>query len=102
MTYQVRFTRAAAADLERLYDVILERDETDFQLDERALQAIRDGMATLRTSPFTCRKVQRDTPFLRELIVPFGRSGYVALFDIEDSQTVTVLAVRHQLEDDYH
>jgi ParE toxin of type II toxin-antitoxin system, parDE len=28
--------------------------------------------------------------------------GYVALFEIEDASTVTVLAVRHQLEDDYH
>jgi plasmid stabilization system protein ParE len=102
MTYQVRFTRAAAADLERLYDFILERDETDFMLAERALQAIRDGIATLRTSPFTCRKAQRDTPFLRELLVPFGGSGYVALFEIDDSQTITALAVRHQLEDDYH
>ncbi|QQC66647.1 type II toxin-antitoxin system RelE/ParE family toxin [Paraburkholderia ginsengisoli] len=102
MTYQVRFTRAAAADLERLYDFILERADTDWQLAERALQAIRGGVATLRTSPFTCRKVQRDTPFLRELLIPFGRSGYVALFEIESSQTVTVLAVRYQLEDDYH
>jgi hypothetical protein len=24
------------------------------------------------------------------------------LFEIDDSKTVTVLAVRHQLEDDYH
>jgi len=102
MTYQVRFTRAAAADLDRLYDFILERDETDFAVAERALQAIRDGIATLRTSPFTCRKAQSDTPFLRELLIPFGGAGYVALFEIEGSQTVTVLAVRHQLEDDYH
>jgi hypothetical protein len=29
-------------------------------------------------------------------------SGYVALFEIEDAATVTILAVRHQLEDDYH
>ncbi len=40
--------------------------------------------------------------FLRELIVPFGCSGYVALFEIEDESNVTVVAVRHQLEDDYH
>jgi hypothetical protein len=26
----------------------------------------------------------------------------VALFEIDDQQTVTVLAVRHQREDDYH
>ncbi|WP_233856566.1 type II toxin-antitoxin system RelE/ParE family toxin [Paraburkholderia sp. HD33-4] len=102
MTYQGRLTRAAAADLQRLYDFILERDGMDFSLVESALQAIRAGIATLRTSPFTCRKVQRDTPFLRELLIPFGRVGYVALFEIDNSQTVTVLAVRDQLEDDCH
>ncbi len=42
------------------------------------------------------------SPFLRELVIPFGHSGYVALFEIEDAATVTILAVRHQLEDDYH
>jgi plasmid stabilization system protein ParE len=102
MTFAVRFTLEAAADLERLYDFVLERDATDLKLAENTLQAIRDGVATLRSSPFTCRKARSDAPFLRELIIPFGRSGYVALFEIEDSETVTVLAIRHQLEDDYH
>ena len=41
-------------------------------------------------------------PFLRELAIPFGGSGYVALFEIEDRDTVTLLAVRHQREEDYH
>jgi plasmid stabilization system protein ParE len=39
---------------------------------------------------------------LRELVISFGGAGYVALFEIEDNETVTVLAVRHQREDDYH
>jgi hypothetical protein len=37
-----------------------------------------------------------------QLIVPFGRSGYVALFEVENDSTVAVVAVRLQLEDDYH
>lgn len=38
----------------------------------------------------------------RELLVmSAGANGYVALFEIEDSQTVTVLAVRHQREEDF-
>ena len=49
MTYAVRFTLEAAADLDRLYDFILQRDATDFTLAEAALQAIRNGFATLRT-----------------------------------------------------
>ena len=30
---------------------------------------------------------------MREVISSFGTNGYVALFEIEDSQTVTVLAI---------
>jgi hypothetical protein len=58
--------------------------------------------ACLETSPFSCRKAAPDNTFLRELIIAFGASGYVALFEIDDAKTVTVLAVRHQREDDYH
>ena len=105
MTFRVRLTRDAEADLERLFDFVLERalarDSGDLGLAERALSALRAGIATLRTSPFTCRRAGQ-SPFLRELIVPFGRSGYVALFEIEDASKVDVLAVRHQLEDDYY
>jgi mRNA-degrading endonuclease RelE of RelBE toxin-antitoxin system len=36
------------------------------------------------------------------LIVSFGTNGYVVLFEIEDNQTVTVLAIRHQREEDYY
>jgi hypothetical protein len=58
----------------------------------------------LRVFPFSYRKAVggAGTPFLREMIIPFGSSGYVALFEIEDPQTVTILAVRHQREEDYH
>ena len=52
--------------------------------------------------PITCRKADASNPFLRELVIPFGAAGYVALFEIEDSSTVTILAIRHQREDDYH
>lgn len=102
MTFAIRFTGSAAEDLERLYDFILTRDTLDESLAERALHAIYQGIATLRASPYTCRKAQSNLPFLRELIIPFGRSGYVALFEIDDSDTVTILGVRHQLENDYH
>jgi plasmid stabilization system protein ParE len=37
----------------------------------------------------------------RELVIPFGHDGYVALFEIMDDRTVVVAAVRHQREDDY-
>ena len=105
MNVRVRLTRNAEADLERLFDFVLERElgraGGDLELAEEALAAIRAGVATLKTSPFTCRKAGQ-SPFLRELIIPFGRSGYVALFEIVGMTEVVVCAVRHQLEDDYH
>lgn len=55
----------------------------------------------LKTSPFSCRKAGH-SPFLRELIIPFGRTGYVALFEIESANDTVVVAVRHQREDEYH
>lgn len=104
MSYSVRFTRQAAEDLERLYDFILERELSkvgDLELAERAFDAIEHGIATLCFSPFTCRKAG-DSPFIRELVIPFGATGYVALFEIEATDSIVVAAVRHQREDDYH
>ncbi len=107
MTYQVRYTAAAEEDLQRLFDFLLEHDLATAR---RALDAIRKSMALLESFPFTCRKAQtgqlpgsmRNSPFLRELVISFGASGYVALFEIENDTLVTVLAVRHQRESDYH
>ena len=104
MSFRVRLTREAEADLERLFEFVLDRERDraggDLHLAELALAAIRAGISTLRTSPFTCRKAG-PSPFLRELVIPFGRSGYVALFEIVGDSDVVVSAVRHQLEDDY-
>lgn len=106
MSYQVKLTHEAEDDLLRLFDYVLERELTragggDLALADRAISAIKAGFATLQSSPFTCRKADQ-SPFLRELVIPFGGTGYVALFEISDSSTVIVAAVRHQREDDYH
>jgi plasmid stabilization system protein ParE len=104
MTYTVEFSAAAADDLEQLFDVALQREldsETgDLDIPDRAMQAIKDGMAFLKSSPFSCRKAANN-PFLRELVIAFGSTGYVALFEIVDSNTVIIGAIRHQREDDY-
>jgi plasmid stabilization system protein ParE len=102
VSYRVRFTKDAEADLVRLYDVILSRDETDWAVADRALDAIKNAIKSLEISPFSCRKANPSDPFLRELVIPFGSAGYVALCEIDDDETVTILAVRHQREDDYH
>ena len=103
--FTVTFSAAAAQDLQALFDFALQREldsETgDLDIPARALQAIQDGIGFLQTSPFACRKAG-SSPFLRELVIPFGRSGYVALFEIVDPGSVIIGAVRHQREDDYH
>lgn len=104
MSFRVRLTREAEQDLLRLFDFLLQREIErggDLQLAQRALQAIHDGFALLERTPFTCRKAGADA-FLRELVIPFGNAGYVALFEIVDRANVVVAAVRHQREDDYH
>ena len=97
MSYLVRYTRSARADLLRLFDFLAAED---LAAARRALGAIEKGMAFLAEFPFSCRKHSVDSPFLRELVIRFGKAGYVALFEIENETTVTILAVRHQREDD--
>ena len=97
--YRIRFTPDAEDDLLRLYDLLLEKD---LAAAESALEAVRNGVELLSLSPFSCRKAGAGNPLLREIVIPFGASGYVALFEIEGPSTVTVVAVRHQREDDYH
>ena len=98
MSYTVRFAPAAAKDLQRLFDFFAERD---LKAARRARSAIAKGLEFLRTFPFSCRKAATEHPFLRELVISFGANGYVVLFEIEGIQTVTVLAVRHQREEDF-
>jgi plasmid stabilization system protein ParE len=99
MSYQVRYTRAAKEDMVRLYDFLLEKD---ISAARKALDAIQKGIEFLQDFPFTCRKVVPDNPLLREMIISFGARGYVVLFEIEDNKTVTILAMRHQREEDYY
>jgi plasmid stabilization system protein ParE len=101
MSYRIRFTHDAEDDLLRLFDFLLEQDVA---LAKRAEVAIYKAIEMLGLFPFSCRKVANETSnqLLRELLIPFGNTGYVALFEIEDSKTVTIVAVRHQREEDYH
>ena len=99
MSYKVRYTLAAKEDLKRLFTFLAEQD---IQAAKPARKTIAASIQLLEQFPFTCRKAVSDNAYLRELVIPFGGAGYVALFEIEDCEIVTVLAVRHQREDDYH
>jgi plasmid stabilization system protein ParE len=100
VSFRIRFTLEAKQDLERLYGFLVAHD---LAAAERALEIIDRAWTILEEFPFSCRKAdEANSSFIREFVIPFGNAGYVALFEIDDDLTVTVLAVRHQREDDYH
>jgi plasmid stabilization system protein ParE len=97
LTYLIRFTRRSRDDQKRLYLFLSKHDKSSAK---HARDNIYKAIDTLRIFPFTCRKAQPNNPFLRELIISFGANGYVALFEIEEEKTVTIIAVRCQQMDD--
>ena len=103
MSFSVRLTREALEDLQRLEDFLVElaSQHGDYDLPVRAVEAIRRELRILETNPYTCRKAGSN-PLERELVIPFGGSGYVALFEITSEHEIAVSAIRHQREDDYH
>jgi plasmid stabilization system protein ParE len=104
MTYVVEFTDEAVDDLTELYAFLLERAETleDLAIADSALAVIRETCVHhLAITPYSYRKVGSG-PTLRELIVPFGSTGYVVRFDIRSPRLVLVIGARHQREEDFH
>lgn len=68
------------------------------QAARRAGQTIERQFALLETTPDIGRPLL-ELPVLRELIIGFGDSGYVALYHYEPADDVVyVLAFRHQKE----
>ena len=90
--------------MRRLEDFAIERemasDTPDWTTPQRALDAIGDGLRLLSWSPYSCRRAELGNGRSREVIVPFGSTGYVVLFEIVN-EDVVVGAVRHQREEDY-
>ena len=103
MSFVVELSSAAEADLERLFDFLLDRSDTTEDLDraQAAIDAIRaTAQHRLAITPFSCRKAAQN-PAQRELIIPFGGTGYVTMYEIVSPSNVLIFAVRHQREEDY-
>jgi len=67
----------------------------------RGAEAILSQLEMLERYPAMGRPLE-DVPELRELLIPFGESGYVALYRYEASDdAVYILAFRHQKEAGY-
>ena len=91
-------TAGALAGLSRCRQFLLSKNPAAAQ---RAGQAISRYLSLLETTPAMGRPFD-DQPELRELVIPFGDSGYVALYRYEPAQdTIYVLAFRHQKEAGY-
>ena len=95
---RVIITEGAVAGLERCRLFLTDKNP---QAVIKAAQAIEQKLIILETDPRIGRPLN-DFPELRELIIPFGDSGYVALYRFdENSNSVYVLAFRHQKEAGY-
>ena len=94
----VRLSARAQSDLSRLHAFLFEKDANAAK---RALLAIREAFMPLKHSPLLGRPVE-ERGYLRELVIDFGASGYLAMYRFEPSlDAVTILAIKHQREDDY-
>lgn len=93
---KLSYSRRALADLERLTDFLAEIDPLAAS---DAVDLIGEAVSLLARHPLIGRSVEGG---LRELVISRGRTGYVALYSVEDNQdAVLVLAIRHQREAGY-
>jgi plasmid stabilization system protein ParE len=95
---RIIITAGAGRGLERCRQFLAENNP---QAARRAGQSIERQFALLETSPEIGRPLT-DLPPLRELLIGFGDSGYVALYRHDPSaNAVYVLAFRHQKQAGY-
>jgi plasmid stabilization system protein ParE len=93
----VRLSQRAQRDLPRLYRFLAEFDPV------RASQAIDTILAAFDTlhMPGIGAPVA-DKPGLRKLVIDFGAKGYTALYRYHvKTDSIVVVAVKHQSEGDY-
>jgi len=95
---RVTITQGAADGLEHCRLFLINKNPAAAR---RAGQAIGQQFALLETNPDIGRPLD-DHPEIRELVIAFGESGYVALYRHDsDTNTVFILAFRYQKEAGY-
>ena len=90
---RIEWLKSAIVDLQRLRDFILPHNREAAQ---RAFRTIRAASEPLMTNPRIGKPVE-SLPDCRELIIPFGSSGYVLRYRIT-GDTVYIHAVKHGKE----
>ena len=95
---QVRLSARAQSDLSRLHLFLVSKDVNTAK---RAMLAIREAFRSLAHAPNIGRLVE-DSEDLRELVIDFGASGYLALYRLEPALGAgTILGLKHSRADDY-
>ncbi len=97
--YRVIFARKTLRDFKRLTKFFMAKD---IGLAAQVEPTLRAAVKLLSKLPLMGRIAsgQADVT-LRELVVPFGSTGYVVLYRVRTGE-VRILAVRHQLEGRYN
>jgi plasmid stabilization system protein ParE len=90
---KVVYSARALEHLERAFEFIAQSDPST-ALD--AASAIQSAVSALAAHPLIGRRIERE---IRELVISFGKNGYVALYRfLPHLDVVRVLAIRHQRE----
>jgi plasmid stabilization system protein ParE len=89
-------TEGAAQGLENCRQFLFEKNPHAAQ---KAARTIERYFSLLEIDPEIGRPID-DILKLRELIIPFGETGYVALYLLDDND-IYILAFRHQKEVGY-
>lgn len=93
---QVIYSDNALENIERAFEFLA---AGDLQAAAAAVNAIRSSIAVLSSHPMIGRSMEGP---LRELVISFGKTGYVALYRFRpERDEVRILAIRHQRELDY-
>ncbi|WP_430463623.1 type II toxin-antitoxin system RelE/ParE family toxin [Tabrizicola sp.] len=94
---QLIWSPAALRDVDRLHRFLVEKNASAAR---EAIKAIRTHVDILAEQPGAGRPAENMAPEFREWMIPFGGSGYIALYRY-DGQKAVILAVRHQREAGY-
>jgi plasmid stabilization system protein ParE len=94
---RVIWTDAATKGLLRAF---LFLDKQDKDAAEKALNTILAGTKILERFPNAGRPADDLEHEQKELLIPFGSAGYVALYEVE-GENVYILALRHQRDVGY-
>lgn len=97
MPYLVQWSENALEGLQRVYVFLAEKNE---EAAVAAFKTIRQAALLLENFPEAGRPADDLEPEHRELLIPFGGSGYVALYEMRGNG-ILILALKHQKETGY-